>query len=124
MGKYIKHHDAYKSVYESLIHAGIANRCRVNIKKVEAEKMEQEGADKILAGADALLVPGGFDRRGIFGKIDAIRFARENNVPFFGICLGLQCAAIEFARNVLNLPDANSAEFDAQSRGPGRLPDG
>jgi CTP synthase len=118
VGKYVKHHDAYKSVYESLIHAGIANRCRVNIKKVEAEKVEQEGADKILSGADALLVPGGFDRRGIFGKLDAIRYARENSIPFFGLCLGLQCAAIEFARNVLNLSDANSAEFNPQSADP------
>src|SRR4029077_11904370 len=80
VGKYVKHHDAYKSVYEALIHAGMANRCRVNIKKVEAEKVEQEGAEKALAGADALLVPGGFDKRGILGKLDAIRFARERGI--------------------------------------------
>ena len=118
VGKYVKHHDAYKSVYESLIHAGIANKSRVHIKKIEAEKIEQEGPDKSLGGADAVLVPGGFDKRGINGKIEAIRFAREHKLPFFGICLGLQCATIEFARHVLNLPDANSTEFNKQSPDP------
>src|SRR3954468_567506 len=118
VGKYVKHHDAYKSVYEALVHAGIANRCRVNIRKVEAEKVEQEGAEKSLVGADALLVPGGFDRRGIVGKLDAIRFARERGLPFFGICLGLQVAAIEFARNVLNLSECNSTEFDPATPDP------
>ncbi|HEX3146784.1 MAG TPA: CTP synthase, partial [Gemmataceae bacterium] len=118
VGKYVKHHDAYKSVYEALIHAGIANRCRVNIKKVEAEKVEQEGAEKALAGADALLVPGGFDKRGILGKLDAIRYARERGIPFFGICLGLQVAAIEFARNVLGLTECNSTEFNPHTPDP------
>jgi CTP synthase len=118
VGKYVKHHDAYKSVYEALIHAGIANRCRVNIRKVEAEKVEQEGAEKALAGADALLVPGGFDRRGVVGKLEAIRYAREKGIPFFGICLGLQCAAIEFARTVLGLPEANSTEFNPATPNP------
>jgi CTP synthase len=118
VGKYVKHHDAYKSVYESLIHAGIANRCRVNIRKVEAEKVEQEGAEKALAGADAILVPGGFDKRGVLGKLEAIRFARERKIPFFGICLGLQCAAIEFARNVLSLEEANSTEFNPSTPHP------
>lgn len=118
VGKYVKHHDAYKSVYESLIHAGIANRCRVNIRKIEAEKVEQEGAEKALAGADAVLVPGGFDRRGVVGKLEAIRYVREKGIPFFGICLGLQCAAIEFARNVLGLPEANSTEFNLDTPDP------
>jgi CTP synthase len=118
VGKYVKHHDAYKSVYESLIHAGIANRCRVNIRKVEAEKVEQEGAEKALAGADAVLVPGGFDRRGVVGKLEAIRYVREKGIPFFGICLGLQCAAIEFARNVLGLAEANSTEFNPDTPDP------
>lgn len=118
VGKYVKHHDAYKSVYESLIHAGIANRCRVNIRKIEAEKVEQEGAEKTLAGADAVLVPGGFDRRGVVGKLEAIRYVREKGIPFFGICLGLQCAAIEFARNVLGLPEANSTEFNLDTPDP------
>ena len=111
VGKYVRHHDAYKSVYEALIHGGIANRSRVIIKKIEAEKVEQEGAEKTLSGVDALLVPGGFDQRGVNGKIEAIRYARESGLPFFGICLGLQCATIEFARNVLGLADANSTEF-------------
>ena len=118
VGKYVKHHDAYKSVYESLIHAGIANRARVHIRKIEAEKVELEGADKLLASADALLVPGGFDKRGINGKIEAIRYARENKLPFFGLCLGLQCATIEFARNVLHLSEANSTEFNLKTPDP------
>jgi CTP synthase len=118
VGKYVKHHDAYKSVYEALVHAGIANRCRVNIRKVEAEKVEQEGAEKAIGGADALLVPGGFDKRGILGKLDAIRFARERHIPFFGICLGLQVAAIEFARNVLGLSECNSTEFNPNTPDP------
>jgi CTP synthase len=118
VGKYVKHHDAYKSVYEALVHAGIANRCRVHIRKVEAEKVEQDGAEKALAGADAVLVPGGFDRRGISGKLEAIRYVRERGIPFFGLCLGLQCAAIEFARNVLNLPEANSTEFNPTTPDP------
>jgi CTP synthase len=118
VGKYVKHHDAYKSVYESLIHAGIANKARVHIKKIESEKVEQEGAEKTLSGADAILVPGGFDKRGINGKIEAIRFAREYNIPFFGICLGLQCATIEFARNVLGRKDANSTEFNPKTFDP------
>ncbi len=118
VGKYVKHHDAYKSVYESLIHAGIGNRARVHIKKIEAEKVEQEGAEKSLGGADAILVPGGFDKRGINGKIEAIRYAREFGLPFFGLCLGLQCAAIEFARNVLGLAEANSTEFNLKTPDP------
>ncbi len=118
VGKYVKHHDAYKSVYESLVHAGIANHCRVNIRKIEAEKVEADGADKALAGIDALLVPGGFDKRGIQGKLDAIKYAREKNIPFFGICLGLQCAAIEFARNVMGFEDANSTEFNLTTTHP------
>jgi CTP synthase len=118
VGKYVKHHDAYKSVYESLIHGGIANRARVQIRKIESEKIETEGPEKLLSGMDALLVPGGFDKRGINGKIEAIRFARESGMPFFGICLGLQCATIEFARNVLGLPDANSTEFNTKSPDP------
>ncbi|MCE9531834.1 MAG: CTP synthase, partial [Planctomycetes bacterium] len=118
VGKYVKHHDAYKSVYESLIHAGIGNKARVHIRKIEAEKIEQEGPEKSLSGADALLVPGGFDKRGINGKIEAIRFAREHRLPFFGLCLGLQCATIEFARNVLKLPEANSTEFSPKTIDP------
>jgi CTP synthase len=118
VGKYIKHHDAYKSVYEALDHAGISLNCRVLVRKVEAEEVERDGAERVLGGVDGILVPGGFGERGITGKIEAIRFARERNVPFFGICLGLQCAVIEFARNVLGLADAHTTEIDRDCRHP------
>jgi len=118
VGKYMKHRDAYKSVYESLDHAGIANRSRVIVTRVEAEDLTQQGADSLLAGVDGILVPGGFGMRGIEGKIEAIRYARTKRIPFFGICLGMQCAVIEFARNVLGLEDANSTEFDKGTQHP------
>ena len=118
VGKYVKHRDAYKSVYEALDHAGVANHARVKVSRYEAEQVECDGADALLATADCVLVPGGFDKRGIAGKIEAIRFARENGVPFFGICLGLQCATIEFARHVLNLPEADSTEFAPDTPDP------
>jgi CTP synthase len=118
VGKYIKHHDAYKSVYEALDHAGMAHGGRVLVRKVEAEEVEREGAERVLGGMDGILVPGGFGERGIAGKIEAVRFARERQVPYFGICLGLQCAAIEFARNVVGLDDANTTEIDANCRHP------
>ncbi|MBI1832554.1 MAG: CTP synthase [Planctomycetes bacterium] len=118
VGKYIKHNDAYKSIYESLDHAGIAESARVVVRKIEAEEIEREGAERILSGLDGVLVPGGFDYRGSTGKIDAIRYARERKIPFFGICLGLQCAVIEFARNVCGLKDANSTEFDRNTPYP------
>ncbi len=118
VGKYIKHHDAYKSVYESLDHAGIALSSRVIVRKIEAETIAQEGPERALSGLDGILVPGGFGERGISGKIEAIRFARERGIPFFGICLGLQCAVIEFARNVLDLPNANSTEIDSSCDDP------
>src|SRR5437870_4608959 len=118
VGKYIKHHDAYKSVYEALDHAGIALYTRVLIRKVEAQDVERDGAEQTLSGVDGVLVPGGFGHRGIEGKIEAISFARERQVPFFGICLGLQCAVIEFARNVLGMADANTTEIDPNSRHP------
>src|SRR5436309_1265217 len=89
VGKYIKHHDAYKSVYEALDHAGIALNMRVLVRKVEAEDLERDGAERVLSGMDGILVPGGFGDRGIAGKIEAIRFARERGIPFFGLCLGL-----------------------------------
>jgi CTP synthase len=112
VGKYIKHKDAYKSIYEALDHAGIAHATRVVVRRIEAEEVEREGAERVLSGLDGILIPGGFDYRGSVGKIDAIRYARERKVPFFGICLGLQCAVIEFARNVALMEDANSTEFD------------
>ena len=116
VGKYIKHRDAYKSVYESLDHAGIANRTRVRVLSVEAEEVGDRGAEATLGGVDGILVPGGFGMRGIEGKIEAIRYARMRKIPFFGICLGMQCAAIEFARSILGLEDANSTEFDTSTK--------
>lgn len=118
VGKYIELQDAYKSIYEALRHGGIANDCQVEIKKIDSEAIELDGAEKTLAGISGLLVPGGFGYRGIEGKIKAIRYARENKIPFFGICLGMQCAAIEFARTVLGLKRANSTEFIKYAREP------
>ncbi len=119
VGKYMRHRDAYKSVYESLDHAGIAHRARVIVRRIEAEELDHEGkAEQALAGVDGLLVPGGFGMRGIEGKIDAIRVARTKRIPFFGICLGMQCATIEFARHVLGHTDANSTEFSQETRHP------
>jgi CTP synthase len=118
VGKYIRHNDAYKSVYEALDHAGIDRGARVVIRKIEAEEIEREGAERVLSALDGVLVPGGFDYRGSSGKIDAIRYARKHQVPFFGICLGLQCAVIEFARNVIGLEDANSTEFNRACEHP------
>ncbi len=111
VGKYIKHNDAYKSVYEALQHAGISLGARVLVRKVESEELEREGAETLLSGVDGVLVPGGFGYRGTGGKVEAIRHVREKGVPFFGICLGLQCAVIEFARHVAGLQDADSSEF-------------
>jgi CTP synthase len=118
VGKYMKHRDAYKSVYEALDHAGIANRARVLVERVEAEDVESRGAEAMLAGVDGILVPGGFGMRGIEGKIEAIRFARTRGIPYFGICLGMECAVVEFAREVLGLDNANSTEFDPATDHP------
>ena len=114
VGKYIELQDAYKSVYESITHAGIANNCKVNIRRIDAEDVEkkEKGGLTLLRGLDGILVPGGFGDRGTEGKIAAARYARENKVPYYGLCLGLQIAVIEFARNVLKLKGANSLEFD------------
>jgi CTP synthase len=118
VGKYIKYQDAYKSVYESLDHAGIALSTRVAVRRVDSEEIEREGAERVLSGVDGVLVPGGFGYRGIPGKLEAVRFAREKQIPFFGICLGLQCAVIEFAQNVVGLEDANTTEIDHNCRHP------
>jgi CTP synthase len=118
VGKYVKHRDAYKSVYEALDHAGIANRARVVVVRVEAEEVGSRGADATLRDSDGILVPGGFGMRGIEGKIEAIRYARTRDIPYFGICLGMQCAVVEFARDVLGLEDANSTEFDTNTNHP------
>jgi CTP synthase len=112
VGKYIELQDAYKSVYEAIIHGGVANDCGVEIQKVDSEAIERDGAEAHLKGLGGILVPGGFGERGIEGKIKAAQFARENKVPYLGLCLGMQIATIEFARNVLKLAKAHSAEFD------------
>jgi CTP synthase len=118
VGKYIELQDAYKSVYESVTHAGIANNCKVNIVRIDAEDLEKRNGTAVLAKLDGILVPGGFGDRGTEGKIAAARFAREKKVPYYGLCLGLQIAVIEFARNVLKLPKANSTEFDPKTSDP------
>lgn len=118
VGKYITLQDAYKSIYEALAHAGIANNARVEVKKVDSEDIEKGTAQSLLGDVDGILVPGGFGYRGIEGKIKAIRFARENKIPFLGLCLGMQCAVIEVARNVCALKGANSTEFKAKTKYP------
>lgn len=117
VGKYMNLTDAYKSVTEALLHAGIHNLTRVKIRYVDSTQIEEQGLD-LLNDVDGILVPGGFGNRGIEGKMAAIRYAREHNVPYFGICLGMQLALIEYARHVLNLKDANSTEFDPQCKEP------
>ena len=118
VGKYIELQDAYKSVYEAISHGGIANDCGVEIQKVDSEDIERDGAEKHLKGLGGILVPGGFGERGIEGKIAAARYARENQVPYLGLCLGMQIATIEFARNVLKLAKAHSTEFDPNTPHP------
>jgi CTP synthase len=118
VGKYIGLHDAYKSVYEAITHGGVANDCGVEIEKVEAEAIEKIGAEKILKGLGGILVPGGFGERGIEGKIEAARYAREQGIPYLGLCLGMQIATIEFARNVLKLENAHSTEFNPATPHP------
>ena len=118
VGKYIELQDAYKSVYESLTHAGIANDCAVNIVRIDAEALEKPDGINKLKGMHGILVPGGFGDRGIEGKIVAVKYARENGIPYFGLCLGLQIAVIEFARNVLGLEGANSYEVDENTLHP------
>ena len=118
VGKYTQLQDAYKSIYEAIKHGGVANEVEAEIVRVESDGIETDGAEKSLGDVDGILIPGGFGIRGTEGKIEAVRYARENNVPFFGICLGMQCATIEFARNVLGLEDANSTEFDAETTHP------
>ncbi len=110
-GKYVEHMDAYKSIMESFVHAGAENNAKVIVRTISAELFETENAAKLLEGVHGILIPGGFGERGIEGKINAVQYARENNIPFFGICLGLQCAVIEFARNICGLKKAHSSEF-------------
>ncbi len=110
-GKYVNLKDAYKSIIEAFVHAGVASDAEVKLIWVSSEDIKQSGADKFLFDIDGLLIPGGFGERGVEGKIEAIRYVRERNIPFFGICLGMQCAVIEYARNVCGLEDAHSYEF-------------
>ncbi len=118
VGKYISLQDSYKSIYEALTHGGIGNDVRVKIRQIESEDIEEQGAEALLDGVSGVLVPGGFGDRGIEGKIAAVQYAREKRLPFFGICLGMQCAAMEFARNVCGLEGANSSEFDEDTPHP------
>lgn len=118
VGKYVELKDAYKSINEAFIHAGAANEARVTINYVHSEKVNEETVNELLKNADGIIVTPGFGHRGISGKILATQFARENNIPFFGICLGMQIAVIEFAKNVLKLEDPNSLEMDDKCKNP------
>ena len=118
VGKYVGLVESYKSLTEALIHGGIGNDARVNLKYVDSEQVEKEGPEHFLKGVNGVLVPGGFGTRGIEGKINAIQFAREKRIPYFGICLGMQCAVIEISRHVAGLKGANSAEFDPHTPHP------
>lgn len=118
VGKYVELHDAYKSILESFVHAGAANNCKVKIEYIHSENINDSSAEKLLKHLHGILIAPGFGSRGIEGKICAARFARENNIPFFGICLGMQCAVIEFARNVIGFREAHSTEFDSYTTYP------
>ncbi len=115
IGKYVDLKEAYKSLHEALIHAGVANFATVNFKYVNSEEITKENVAKTISGCDGILVPGGFGYRGVEGKIEAIRYARENKIPFFGICLGMQCAVIEYARNMAGIDNAHSEEFEPEN---------
>ncbi|RMF44359.1 MAG: CTP synthase [Planctomycetota bacterium] len=118
VGKYAEHKDAYKSIYEALDHAGIHHRAQIRVGRILSSDVEREGPECLLSGYDGILIPGGFGERGIEGKVEAIRYAREKGIPLFGICLGMQCAVIEFARNVIGLEGAHSTEFDKDTPHP------
>jgi len=118
VGKYVNLTDSYKSLNEALVHGGIANNCRVKLKFIDSEKIEAEGLGKSLDDIDAILVPGGFGIRGIEGMIKAVQYAREKKMPFFGICLGMQMAVVEYARNICGMEKANSSEFDPETLYP------
>lgn len=113
VGKYVKLHDAYLSVYESLKYAGYANNLNVKVRWVDSEELENNDVNEVLKDMKAIVVPGGFGSRGIEGKIKAIKYARENNIPFLGLCLGMQLSLVEIARDILGYEDANSTEFDS-----------
>jgi CTP synthase len=117
VGKYVSLPDAYKSIAEAFVHAGTTNDCRVQLKWISSEDINEESVGTIFKGLDGILVAPGFGERGMEGKVEAIRYVRENKIPFFGICLGMQCAVIEFGRNVLGL-DASSTELDPKTKHP------
>ncbi|KYG67363.1 CTP synthetase [Bdellovibrio bacteriovorus] len=121
VGKYVELKEAYKSVHESLVHGGVANHARVEISYVDSEKITDKTVSSLLGKVDGILVPGGFGTRGVEGKITAIKFAREKRIPFFGICFGMQLAAIEFARNVCGIKDATSREFSGEAKRNGNF---
>ena len=118
IGKYVELPDAYKSIIESFVHAGSRNECKVRVEYIHSEEVYPDNAKEKLGHLDGVLVAPGFGSRGIEGKIDAIKYVRENNVPFFGICLGMQCAVIEFGRNVIGLQHANTTEIDENTENP------
>ena len=118
VGKYVELQDAYKSILEAFIHAGAANRCKVKVVPIHSEYLTEDNVEEKLAGMDGILIAPGFGERGLEGKIKAVRYAREKGVPFFGICLGMQMAVVEFARNVLGLKDAMSTEVEANTANP------
>jgi len=117
-GKYTHLKDAYKSIMEAFVHAGVENDCKVELKWINAEEVTHKTADSNMGDVDGMLIPGGFGERGIEGKIETLRYVRENQIPYLGICLGMQCAVIEFARNVCKLEKANSFEFDQETKYP------
>ena len=118
VGKYVELQDSYKSILEAFIHAGAANKTKVNVISIHSEHIDAKSAEKMLKGIDGILVAPGFGERGIEGKIETVRYAREHNIPFFGICLGMQMAVIEYARTVLGLADANSTEMNPNTTNP------
>jgi len=118
VGKYISLKDAYISITEALLHGGIDNDCRVKIKRIDSDEVKKHSPKDIFKDINGILIPGGFGKRGIEGKIETVKYARENKIPFLGICLGMQCAIIELARNVINLDEANSSEFDPKTPFP------
>ncbi|MCK5195817.1 MAG: CTP synthase, partial [Desulfobulbaceae bacterium] len=118
IGKYVDLRESYKSLHEALVHGGVANDAKVELRYVNAEDLESQDADKLLAGCHGILVPGGFGKRGVKGKMRAITYARENKIPFFGICLGMQLAVVEFAQNVAGIADADSNEFANETKHP------
>jgi len=118
VGKYAEHKDAYKSIYEAIDHAGMHHNTQIRVGRVQSSDIEREGAERLLAGYHGILVPGGFGERGIEGKVQAIRYARQRKIPFFGICLGMQCAVIDYGREIVGLENAHSTEFDKNTPHP------